>query len=111
MQAPQTETLTLNLGPHHPSTHGVLRVLLELDGELVVELTPDLGFLHRGVEKLAESKTYHQFIPITDRLDYMAASYNNFAYCLAVEKLLGLEVPPRAQTIRVLVGELNRIFS
>ena len=86
-------------------------MLVELDGELVVKVTPDLGFLHRGVEKLAESKTYHQFLPITDRLDYMAASYNNFGYCLAVEKLLDLEVPPRAQYIRVLVGELNRIFS
>jgi NADH-quinone oxidoreductase subunit D len=111
MQAPQTETLTLNLGPHHPSTHGVLRVVVELDGEVVLKATPDLGFLHRGVEKLAESKTYHQFLPVTDRLDYMAASYNNFGYCLAVEKLLDLEVPPRAQYIRVLVGELNRIFS
>jgi NADH-quinone oxidoreductase subunit D len=111
MEEKRTETLTLNVGPHHPSTHGVLRVLVELDGERVVELTPDLGFLHRGVEKLAEAKTYHQFIPITDRLDYMAASYNNFAYCLAVEKLLDLEIPPRAQYIRVLIGELNRIFS
>lgn len=111
MEAFQTETLLLNVGPHHPSTHGVLRVIVELDGEKVVDLKPDLGFLHRGVEKLAEAKTYHQFIPITDRLDYMAASYNNFAYCLAVEKLLGLEVPLRAQYIRVLIGELNRIFS
>ncbi len=111
MEESRSETLMLNVGPHHPSTHGVLRVLVELDGERVVDLKPDLGFLHRGVEKLAESKTYHQFIPVTDRLDYMAASYNNFAYCLAVEELLGLEVPPRAQYIRVLIGELNRIFS
>ncbi len=110
-QEVRTETLMLNVGPHHPSTHGVLRVLVELEGEVVRNLTPDLGFLHRGVEKLAESKTYHQFLPITDRLDYMAASYNNFAYCLAVERLLDLEVPPRAQYIRVLIGELNRIFS
>jgi NADH-quinone oxidoreductase subunit D len=111
MQETRTETMMLNLGPHHPSTHGVLRVLVELDGERIVNAMPDLGFLHRGVEKLAESKTYHQFIPISDRLDYMAASYNNFAYCLAVEKLLDIEAPPRAQFIRVIIGELNRIFS
>ena len=107
----QTETLMLNVGPHHPSTHGVLRVVVELDGETVLNVRPDLGFLHRGVEKLAESKTYHQILPITDRMDYMAASYNNFGYCLAVEKLLGIEAPPRAQAIRVIIGELNRLLS
>ncbi len=111
MYEPRTETLMLNVGPHHPSTHGVLRLVVELDGEYVVNLTPHLGYLHSGFEKLAESKTYHQYIPVTDRLDYMAGSYNNFAYCLAVEKLLDIEIPPRGQYIRVLMGELTRIFS
>jgi NADH-quinone oxidoreductase subunit D len=111
MEERRIEHLMLNVGPHHPSTHGVLRVVAELDGEVVVDVKPDLGFLHRGVEKLAESKTYLQLIPITERLDYMAASYNSFGYCLAVEKLLDLEIPLRAQYIRVLIGELNRIFS
>jgi NADH-quinone oxidoreductase subunit D len=105
------ETMIINMGPSHPSTHGVLRVILELDGEVVVKATPDIGFLHRGLEKLAESKTYHQCIPLTDRLDYVAGMSNNFAYVLAVEKLLGIEVPPRAQAIRVLLSELQRIAS
>ena len=104
-------TMILNMGPQHPSTHGVLRVILELDGEVVVKATPDIGFLHRGLEKLAESKTYHQCIPLTDRLDYVAGMSNNLAYVLAVEKLMGLEVPPRAQAIRVLLSELQRISS
>ena len=104
-------TMILNMGPQHPSTHGVLRVILELDGEVVVKATPDIGFLHRGLEKLAESKTYHQCIPLTDRLDYVAGMSNNLAYVLAVEKLLNLEVPPRAQAIRVLLCELQRIAS
>ncbi|MGE5254157.1 MAG: NADH dehydrogenase (quinone) subunit D [Planctomycetaceae bacterium] len=104
-------TMILNMGPQHPSTHGVLRVVLELDGEVVVKATPDIGFLHRGLEKLAENKTYHQCIPLTDRLDYVAGMSNNLAYVLAVEKLLGLEVPPRAQAIRVLLSELQRISS
>ncbi|MGB9700653.1 MAG: NADH dehydrogenase (quinone) subunit D [Thermodesulfobacteriota bacterium] len=108
---PKTETMILNMGPQHPSTHGVLRVVLELDGEVVVKATPDIGFLHRGLEKLAESKTYHQCITLTDRLDYVAGMSNNLAYVLAVEKLLGLEVPPRAQAIRVLMCELQRIAS
>jgi NADH-quinone oxidoreductase subunit D len=103
--------MTLNMGPQHPSTHGVLRVILELDGEVVVKATADIGYLHRGLEKLAESKTYHQCIPLTDRLDYVAGMSNNLAYVLAVEKLLGLEVPPRAQAIRVLLCELQRIAS
>jgi NADH:ubiquinone oxidoreductase subunit D len=89
----RTEELLLNLGPQHPSTHGVLKVILELEGERLVKSTPVLGFLHRGVEKLAEDGTYHQFIPHTDRLDYVCAMYNNFAYCRAVEKLLDLKVP------------------
>jgi NADH-quinone oxidoreductase subunit D len=107
----KTETMILNMGPQHPSTHGVLRVILELDGEVVVKATPDIGFLHRGLEKLAESKTYHQCIPLTDRLDYVAGMSNNLAYVLAVEKLLGMEAPPRAQAIRVLLSELQRIAS
>jgi len=105
------ETMIINMGPSHPSTHGVLRIILELDGEVVVKATPDIGFLHRGLEKLAESKTYHQCIPLTDRLDYVAGMSNNFAYVLAVEKLLGIEVPPRAQAVRVLLSELQRIAS
>lgn len=107
----RTETMVLNLGPHHPSTHGVFRAAVELDGEVVNDVVPHLGYLHRGVEKLCEHKTYYQILPITDRLDYMAASYNNFAYCLSVEKLLGIEIPPRGQAIRVIIGELTRIFS
>jgi len=107
----KTETMIINMGPQHPSTHGVLRVVLELDGEVVVKATPDIGFLHRGLEKLAESKTYHQCIPLTDRLDYVAGMSNNLAYVLAVEKLLGMEAPPRAQAVRVLLCELQRIAS
>ncbi len=106
-----THLMTINMGPQHPSTHGVLRLLLELDGEMIVKATPHIGFLHRGVEKLAESKTYHQFIPLTDRLDYVAPFSNNLAYALAVEKLLGIEIPERAQHIRVLMCELTRISS
>jgi len=105
------ETMTINMGPQHPSTHGVLRVVLELDGEVVVKATPDIGFLHRGLEKLAENKTYHQCITLTDRLDYVAGMSNNLAYVLAVEKLLDLPVPPRAQAVRVLLSELQRIAS
>jgi NADH-quinone oxidoreductase subunit D len=111
MEMGDNNTMILNMGPQHPSTHGVLRVILELDGEVVVKATPDIGFLHRGLEKLAENKTYHQCIPLTDRLDYVAGMSNNLAYVLAVEKLLGLEVPPRAQAIRVLLSELQRISS
>jgi NADH-quinone oxidoreductase subunit D len=101
--------MTINMGPQHPATHGVLRIVLELDGEVIVGSTPYLGHLHRGMEKLAESKTYHQAIPLTDRLDYTNAMGNNFAYVLAVEKLLGIEVPKRAQYIRVMMAELQRI--
>jgi NADH-quinone oxidoreductase subunit D len=105
----ETRFMTINMGPQHPATHGVLRVVLELDGEIIVNSTPHLGHLHRGMEKLAESKTYHQAIPLTDRLDYTNAMGNNFAYVLAVEKLLGMEVPKRAQYIRVMMAELQRI--
>ncbi len=106
-----TNTMVLNMGPQHPSTHGVLRVLLELDGENVVSAVPDLGYLHTGIEKSCEDKTYSQAITLTDRIDYLNPLGNNLAYCLAVEKLLGLEVPKRAQYIRVMLVELQRISS
>jgi len=106
-----TELYCLNMGPQHPSTHGVLRVILELDGETVVKATPVLGYLHRGIEKLAESRTYPQFIPYTDRLDYVSSMCNNLAYCQTVEKLLQVEVPERAEYIRIIMAELNRIAS
>jgi NADH-quinone oxidoreductase subunit D len=104
-------TMVLNMGPQHPSTHGVLRVLLELDGETVVRAQPDIGYLHTGIEKSCESKTYSQAITLTDRLDYLAPLSNNLCYCLAVEKLLGIVAPARAQFIRVLLAELTRIGS
>ncbi|MFO7983408.1 MAG: NADH dehydrogenase (quinone) subunit D [Desulfuromonadales bacterium] len=108
-----TETMTVNMGPQHPSTHGVLQLILELDGEVVRKATPVMGFLHRGVEKLAEHRTYHQTIPLTDRLDYLAPMSNNLGYVLAVEKLLGItdEIPERAKTVRVLLAELTRLKS
>src|SRR6202142_2619816 len=105
------KTMVLNMGPQHPSTHGVLRVVLELDGETVVNADVDIGYLHTGIEKTAEALTYSQAITITDRMDYLAPLSNNLVYCLAVEKLLGLEVPKRAQYIRVLLTELTRIGS
>jgi NADH-quinone oxidoreductase subunit D len=105
------EILTINMGPSHPSTHGVLRLVLKLDGERVVSCVPDLGYLHRGMEKIAENKTYHQFIPYTDRLDYLAPLSTNVAYVLAVEKLMGLTIPPRGQVIRVICCEIARISS
>jgi NADH-quinone oxidoreductase subunit D len=105
------ETLLLNMGPQHPSTHGVMRLLLELDGETVVNVVPDIGFLHTGVEKNMEAKTFEQALVMTDRLDYLNPMGNNLVYCLAVEKLLGLDVPPRAQYLRVLLAELTRINS
>ena len=105
----ETRFMTINMGPQHPATHGVLRIVLELDGEVVVKAVPHIGHLHRGIEKLAESKTYHQVIPLTDRMDYTNAMGNNLGYVLAVEKLLGIEVPKRAQYIRVMMAELQRI--
>jgi len=105
------KTMVLNMGPQHPSTHGVLRVLLELDGENVVTSVPDIGYLHTGIEKSCEDKTYSQAITLTDRMDYLNPLGNNLVYCLAVEKLLGLEPPKRAQYIRVMMVELQRISS
>ncbi len=105
------ETMLLNMGPHHPSTHGVLRVLLELDGEQIVNAVPDVGFLHTGIEKTIESKTYEKGVTATDRMDYLSPLSNNMAFCLAVEKLVDLDVPPRAQLIRVVCLELQRIAS
>ena len=105
----RTETMTLNMGPQHPSTHGVLRVVLELDGETVVRAKPIIGYLHTGMEKQAEYKTYTQSTPQTDRMDYLAPMSNNLGLCLAAEKLLGIEAPARAQAIRVLLTELTRI--
>ena len=103
--------MILNMGPQHPSTHGVLRLLLEIDGETVVRLMPDIGFLHTGIEKTCEAKFYHQVVPLTDRIDYLCPMTNNLCYVLAVEKLLGLEIPPRAQWLRVMMNELTRINS
>jgi NADH-quinone oxidoreductase subunit D len=107
----QDKTMILNMGPQHPSTHGVLRVLLEIDGENVVRMMPDIGFLHTGIEKTCEAKFYQQVVPLTDRIDYLCPMTNNLCYVLAVEKLLGLEIPPRAQWLRVLMNELTRINS
>ena len=105
------EKLILSMGPQHPSTHGVLRLVLELDGETIVRALYDIGYLHTGFEKSFESKTYSQGITLTDRIDYLAPLSNNLGFCLAIEKLLGLEIPPRAQWIRVLLTELTRIQS
>ena len=106
-----TQTMVLNMGPQHPSTHGVLRVVVELDGETVIKARPEIGYLHTGIEKSCEALTYSQAITLTDRIDYLAPLSNNLGYCLAVEKLLGLEVPKRAQYIRVLLTEMTRLNS
>ena len=108
---PLENSMILNMGPQHPATHGVLRLLIKLDGETVMAAVPELGYLHRGYEKIAESSTYHEFIPHTDRLDYLSPLSNNVAYVLAVEKLAGIEAPRRAQYIRVLVCEMARVAS
>jgi len=105
------ETMLLNMGPQHPSTHGVLRMLLELDGETIVSCIPDIGYLHTGIEKTSEGKTYLKVIPLTDRTDYLAPMSNNLAFCGAVEKLVGIDVPPRAQALRVVLMELTRLNS
>ena len=107
------EALTINMGPQHPSTHGVLRLVLEVDGEVIVDIQSVVGYLHRAKEKHAEIKTYHQFIPYTDRMDYLAPMSNNLGYVLAVEKLLGITdlIPDRAKRVRVIMAELTRIKS
>lgn len=110
-RAVEGDTVLLNMGPQHPSTHGVLRLLLELDGEAVINCIPDVGFLHTGVEKNMEAKTYEKAEVMTDRLDYLNTVGNTLVYCLAIEKLVDLDVPPRAQTIRVILTELQRIAS
>jgi len=107
----KTEPFVINIGPQHPSTHGVFRMRLTLDGEVVVDMEPVFGYLHRGIEKLAEGRTYTQNIPFTDRLDYLASMSNNLAYVLAVEKLAGIPVPERAEYLRVIMAELQRIAS
>ncbi len=105
----RTEELLLSMGPQHPATHGVLRIVLDLEGEIIIKATPYIGYLHRGVEKLAETISYSQFIPHTDRLDYVCAMYNNFAFVRAVEKALDLQVPERAEYLRTIVAEMQRI--
>ncbi len=105
------KTMILNMGPQHPSTHGVLRLVLEIDGETIVACAPDIGYLHTGIEKTCEAKFYQQVVPLTDRIDYLSPMSNNLCYCLAVEKLLGLEIPERAQYLRVLLNELTRLQS
>ncbi|HAB14870.1 MAG TPA: NADH-quinone oxidoreductase subunit D, partial [Verrucomicrobiales bacterium] len=105
------DRMVVNMGPSHPSTHGVLRIVIELDGETITKADPDIGYLHRGDEKIAENMTWNQFVPYTDRLDYLAPLANNVAYVLAVEKLMGIDdkLPPRCQSIRVICCELARI--
>ncbi|HZD60558.1 MAG TPA: NADH-quinone oxidoreductase subunit D [Anaerolineae bacterium] len=107
----RTEELTIHFGPQHPSAHGVFHAIFHVDGEIVTKIEPDIGYLHRCFEKIAENRTYAQFVPYTDRMDYVASMTNNWAYCLAVEKLADIEVPERAEYIRVIVGELQRIAS
>src|SRR6478736_9585759 len=109
--ATRTETLTVNMGPQHPSTHGVLRVVLELDGENVVSADPTIGFLHTGIEKTAEQKKWQQIIPLVERMDYLGPQSSSLAFCLAVERLLGVELPDRVKNIRILIAELQRISS
>jgi NADH-quinone oxidoreductase subunit D len=104
-------TMVLNMGPQHPSTHGVLRLVIEIDGETVLKVVPDIGYLHTGIEKTCEAKFYQQVVPMTDRIDYLSPMSNNLCYCLAVEKLLELEIPERAQWMRVLLNELTRLNS
>jgi NADH-quinone oxidoreductase subunit D len=107
----RTETMTVNMGPQHPSTHGVLRIVLQLSGESVVAADTTIGFLHTGIEKTAEQKKWQQVIPLVERMDYLAAQSNSLAFCLSVEKLLGIEVPERVKNIRILIAELQRLAS
>src|SRR6202044_2605754 len=108
---PADQTMVINMGPQHPSTHGVLRLVIEVDGETIVALAADIGYLHTGIEKTCEAKFYQQVVPLTDRIDYLSPMTNNTAYALAVEKLLGLEIPTKAQWLRVLFNELMRLNS
>ena len=110
-QAPRARHMTLNMGPQHPSTHGVLRVVLELDGETILKARSEIGYLHTGIEKQCEALRYQQVVPLTDRVDYLSNLNNNLCYALAVEKLLGIEIPPMAQWMRVMLCELQRISS
>src|ERR671936_729276 len=107
----RTETMTVNMGPQHPSTHGVLRLVLELDGETVLSASPTIGYLHTGIEKTAEQKKWQQVIPLVERMDYLSAQSNAMAFALSVEKLLGIEIPERVRWIRVLIAELQRLNS
>src|SRR5438093_10739 len=107
----KTEVMTVNMGPQHPSAHGVLRLVLELDGETVLSATPTIGYLHTGIEKTAEQKKWQQVIPLVERMDYLSAQSNSMAFCLSVERLLGVDVPERVRAIRVLLAELQRINS
>src|ERR687895_2566772 len=107
----RTETMTVNMGPQHPSTHGVLRLVIELDGETIVSAQPHIGYLHTGIEKTAEQKKWQQVIPLVERMDYLGAQSNSLSYALSVEKLLGLEMPQRVKDIRVLIAELQRLAS
>jgi NADH-quinone oxidoreductase subunit D len=107
----EDNTMVVNFGPQHPSAHGQLRLILELQGEEVLKANPDIGYLHRGMEKMAENMMYNEFLPTTDRMDYIAATSNNYGFALAVEKLLGIEAPRRAEIIRTMLLELNRIIS
>src|SRR2546422_2724642 len=107
----RTETMTVNMGPQHPSTHGVLRLVLELDGEIVRSASPTIGYLHTGIEKTAEQKKWQQVIPLVERMDYLSAQSNSMAFCMSVEKLLGVEIPERVKWIRVLLAELQRVNS
>src|SRR5512147_2968012 len=107
----RTETMMVNMGPQHPSTHGVLRLVLELDGETVVSAATTIGYLHTGIEKTSEQKKYQQVIPLVERMDYLSAQSNSLGFALSVEKLLGIEVPDRVKWIRVLLAELQRLNS
>src|SRR6187399_1024374 len=104
----RTETMTVNMGPQHPSTHGVLRLVLELDGETVVSASPTIGYLHTGIEKTTEQKKWQQVIPLVERMDYLSAQSNSMSYCMSVERLLAIEIPERVRHIRVLLAELQR---